>query len=80
VGGAFLRSDLLFEVGEILNLQIDLPPNRRISAVGRVVRVSRGTAQDRVPGMGIEFVDLSPAWPHEAASFLDAHTITIRPA
>jgi Tfp pilus assembly protein PilZ len=60
-GGAFLRSDLLFEVGEILNLQIDLPPNRRIKAVGRVVRVSRGTAQDRLAGMGIEFVDLSPA-------------------
>ena len=33
-GGAFLRSDLLFEVGEILNLAIELPPNRRISAVG----------------------------------------------
>lgn len=60
-GGAFLRSDLLFEVGEILNLQIDLPANRRISAIGRVVRVSRGTAQDRAAGMGIEFVDLSPA-------------------
>ncbi|MES1204519.1 MAG: PilZ domain-containing protein [Pseudomonadota bacterium] len=60
-GGAFLRSDLLFEVGEILNLQIEIPPNRRIAAVGRVVRVSRGTAQDRLAGMGIEFVDLSPA-------------------
>lgn len=59
-GGAFLRSDLLFEVGELLNLQIDLPPNRRISAVGRVVRVSRGTAADPTAGMGIEFVDLSP--------------------
>jgi Tfp pilus assembly protein PilZ len=60
-GGAFLRSDLLFEVGEILNLQIDLSPSHRLFAVGRVVRVSRGTAQDRVAGMGIEFVDLSPA-------------------
>lgn len=66
-GGAFLRSDLLFEVGEILNLQIEIPPNRRIQAVGRVVRVSRGGAQagesghDRLAGMGIEFVDLSPA-------------------
>jgi Tfp pilus assembly protein PilZ len=60
-GGAFLRSDLLFEVGEILNLQIELPSNRRILAVGRVVRVSRGTPQDRVAGMGIEFIDLSPA-------------------
>jgi Tfp pilus assembly protein PilZ len=61
VGGAFLCSDLLFEVGEILNLQIELAPSRRISAVGRVVRVSRGTPQDPVAGMGIEFVDLSPA-------------------
>jgi Tfp pilus assembly protein PilZ len=61
VGGAFLRSDLLFEVGEVLNLQIEIPPNRRISAVGRVVRVSRGTAQDRLAGMGIEFIDLSAA-------------------
>lgn len=60
LGGAFLRSDLLFEVGEVLNLQIELPPNRRVTAVGRVVRVSRGTPQDRVAGMGIEFVDLSP--------------------
>ncbi len=63
-GGAFLRSDLLFEVGEILNLQIEIAPSRRISAVGRVVRVSRGNAQDgqnRMAGMGIEFVDLSPA-------------------
>lgn len=59
VGGAFLRSDLLFEVGEILNLSIELPPNRRISAVGRVVRVSRGTEQERLAGMGIEFIDLS---------------------
>jgi hypothetical protein len=75
-GGAFLRSDLLFEVGEILNLQIEIPPNRCVTAVGRVVRVSRGTAranvrgteaspersdEDRLPGMGIEFLDLSPA-------------------
>jgi Tfp pilus assembly protein PilZ len=60
-GGAFLRSDLLFEVGEILNLQIDLPSHGRIAAVGRVVRVSRGTPQDRAAGMGIEFIDLSPA-------------------
>ena len=60
-GGAFLRSDLLFEVGEILNLSIELPGSHRVSAVGRVVRVSRGTALDRSAGMGIEFIDLSAA-------------------
>jgi len=58
-GGAFLCSDLLFEIGEVLNLNIELP-GRKIQARGRVVRVSRGTTPDQPPGMGIEFVDLSP--------------------
>jgi hypothetical protein len=59
-GGAFLRSDLLFEVGELLNLEIDLGAEHPVRARGRVVRVSRGAENDRVPaGMGIEFVDLA---------------------
>lgn len=58
-GGAFLCSDLLFEIGEVLNLNIELP-GRQIQARGRVVRVSRGSSPDQPPGMGIEFVDLSP--------------------
>jgi Tfp pilus assembly protein PilZ len=58
-GGAFLCSDLLFEIGEVLNLNIELP-GRQIQARGRVVRVSRGSTPDQPPGMGIEFVDLSP--------------------
>lgn len=58
-GGAFLRSDLLFEVGEVLSLSIELS-GRQVQARGRVVRVSRGTAADQPPGMGIEFVELSP--------------------
>jgi uncharacterized protein (TIGR02266 family) len=59
-GGAFLRSDLLFEIGEVLTIEFDLPGGRRIRAQGRVVRVSRDGGKDRFPGMGIEFVDLSP--------------------
>ena len=58
-GGAFLCSDLLFEIGEVLNLSIELP-GRQVRARGRVVRVSRGATPDQPPGMGIEFVDLSP--------------------
>jgi hypothetical protein len=60
-GGAFLSSDLLFEIGEVLNLAIELEASRRILARGRVVRVSRGTNAGEVPGMGIEFVELSSA-------------------
>jgi len=59
-GGAFLRSDLLFEVGETLVLEFDLPGGRHIRTQGRVVRVARGGAKDRFPGMGLEFIDLSP--------------------
>jgi hypothetical protein len=59
--GAFLRSDLLFEIGEVLNLTISLDRDRHVLIRGRVVRVSRGTNADQVPGMGIEFVDLSSA-------------------
>lgn len=59
-GGAFLRSDVLFEVGEVLELEIPLPTGQVIQAVGRVVRVARSRDRERQPGMGIEFIKLSP--------------------
>ncbi len=62
-GGAFLRSDMLFEVGELLMLQFSLPDGRVIRARGRVVRATREQEQDagkdRLSGMGVEFIDLS---------------------
>jgi Tfp pilus assembly protein PilZ len=60
-GGAFLRSDMLFEVGEILLLQFSLPDGRPIRVRGRVVRATREVDQgrDRHAGMGVEFVGLS---------------------
>jgi c-di-GMP-binding flagellar brake protein YcgR len=58
-GGAFLRSDLLFEVGELLWMEFDLPTGHHIKTRGRVVRVARGGHKDKHPGMGLEFVDIS---------------------
>jgi c-di-GMP-binding flagellar brake protein YcgR len=63
-GGAFLRSEMLLEVGEQLVLQFSLPNGRVIKARGRVVRATRdnregSTGKDRVSGMGIEFIELS---------------------
>ena len=59
-GGAFLRADFLFEVGELLALQFELPDGGGpIRTAGRVTRVSRGEAKE-VAGMGVEFVDLLP--------------------
>ena len=61
VGGAFVRSDLLFEVGEELQLDFTLPDGRAVRARGKVVRVARDSGDDVIPGMGIQFVALSDA-------------------
>jgi Tfp pilus assembly protein PilZ len=60
-GGAFVRSDLLFEVGEELGLTIGLPDGNKVRARGRVVRVARETGDEGVAGMGIEFIELLDA-------------------
>ena len=57
VGGAFLRSDLLFEIGEELQLQLDLPDGV-FNTRGRVVHVIREPEEGSVPGMGIAFEHL----------------------
>jgi uncharacterized protein (TIGR02266 family) len=57
-GGTFLRADILFEVGEVLVLEFQLPDGHLIRTRGRVVRVSRGGPKLQPPGMGIEFIDL----------------------
>jgi hypothetical protein len=75
-GGAFLRSDMLFEVGEMLVLQFSLPGGRDIRALGRVVRATNEVrdagslvdGRERLSGMGIEFVDL----PDEDRAAIDA--------
>ncbi len=59
VGGAFVRSQLLFEIGEVLQLHFSLPDGRAIKSTGKVVRVARDAGDDMVAGMGIEFVELS---------------------
>jgi|WetSurMetagenome_2_1015567.scaffolds.fasta_scaffold86490_2 uncharacterized protein (TIGR02266 family) len=59
VGGAFLRSDLLFEVGEELRVDFSLPNGHRVHGRGRVVRVSRERDDGQEPGMGIEFIALT---------------------
>ena len=59
-GGAFLRSDLLFEVGETLSLEIPLVGDETLAARGRVAWVTRGGGAQSPAGMGIEFEKLSP--------------------
>jgi hypothetical protein len=59
-GDAFLRSDLLFEVGETLDLAIELPGVGPLLARGRVERIARGTTGEPLTGMAIALLDLSP--------------------
>jgi hypothetical protein len=59
-GGAFLRADLLFEIGDLLDLEIPLPSGSVVKTAARVVRVARSSAESTlVCGMGIEFTGLS---------------------
>lgn len=57
-GGAFLRSDLLLEVGEELELSFRLPDGTSIRTMGRVVHVVRQAGPASPAGMGIEFSQL----------------------
>ena len=56
---AFLRADLLFEVGETLELRIELPSREPVGARGRVLRIERGSASEPLTGMAVALVDLS---------------------
>jgi uncharacterized protein (TIGR02266 family) len=58
-GGAFIRSDLLFEIGEELALAMKLPSGTEVTTRARVVRVTRDGDDGSSPGMGIQFVQLS---------------------
>ena len=78
-GGAFLRSALLFEIGEVLHLEIPLPGGPVIKATGRVVRVSRARGKNQTPGMGIEFTRLAMSDRRAISTFL-SHLIRQNPA
>ena len=56
VGGAFVRSDILFEIDELLELRFQIQ-GKALQLRGRVVRVVR-EPDEGLAGMGIQFVDV----------------------
>src|SRR5574341_1639564 len=64
-GGVFIESDLLFEIGEIVDMEFCLPGEREpIKAKGRVVRTNKERVEKGEPlppGMGVRFLDLDGA-------------------
>jgi c-di-GMP-binding flagellar brake protein YcgR len=66
-GGAFLPSNLLLKEGDTFWISFTLPGAQlAINTRGRVVRVQRGER----PGMGIKFLDLTPAEKAALEAFL----------
>ncbi|MCC6809632.1 MAG: PilZ domain-containing protein [Deltaproteobacteria bacterium] len=71
IGGCFLRSDLLLELGEILDLEIPLKGHDTpLRVQAKVVRAVRGNEQKSGPGMGIEFINPSQALRDALTGFL----------
>lgn len=61
-GGAFLRSDYLFEIGTNIEVSFKLPNrDEMINAKAKVTWVTRGSTGHGDPGMGVEFTDLPEA-------------------
>ncbi len=59
-GGAFLRSDLLFEPGDLLEVSFVLPPHgTKVRAQARVVWATHKSELKGDTGMAVEFVELS---------------------
>jgi hypothetical protein len=70
LGGAFLQSASLLEVGEQLELEIKLGGGRLIHAKGRVVRVER----TGLTGMGISFMGLDERDAYALKSLISGKT------
>jgi uncharacterized protein (TIGR02266 family) len=58
-GGAFLKSDLLLEQGEVLDLAFDVPGAGELEVQAKVAWVRRFPEAGQVPGMGVQFQSLS---------------------
>jgi Tfp pilus assembly protein PilZ len=70
-GGAFLRSDVLLDIGT--SLEIGLPFEFLQGAVtGRVAWVTRGD-KDQAAGMGIEFVGLDDMQQSKLNAWIESH-------
>lgn len=73
VGGAFLRSDLLLELGDTLDVVIPLPDGYGVKARGKVVWITRDAKVKGNAGMGLEFITIAEADRQRLASFIQAN-------
>jgi PilZ domain len=69
-GGAFLRSELLLEPGEMLALSFDVPGVRAVDTQARVAWVRRFPERGQPSGMGVEFLSMGTDDRHVVAGWL----------
>ena len=80
-GGLFVRSNILWEPGQIFFLRFSLPgSDHLISVKGEVARSEDKyflfhdeDTKDPIPGMGIRFVDLSEEDREEIREFIESY-------
>lgn len=70
VGGIFVATREPLPEGSHVTLRIELPGQRGMTVLGRVVRTVKGGLL-AVAGMGIRFLDLSPAQRQLITDFVD---------
>jgi len=72
-GGAFLETEILFEIGEELDIHFALDGGLEVTAHGRIAWVKTDHSGGLPPGMGIQFVDLSDEAKVGIHEYLDHH-------
>lgn len=60
-GGAFLKSELLLEVGETLTLEFRVAPDMLVRTAARVAWVRRFPEGAQPAGMGVQFTSMGEA-------------------
>lgn len=73
-GGAFLRSELLLEVGDILEVSFTVPEGPRVHTTARVAWVSHKRDVKGESGMALEFLNLDPAARQAILKFVKSET------
>jgi Tfp pilus assembly protein PilZ len=68
-----VRSDLLFEIGEEIDVSFRLPEGDEVRARARVMHVVRETGAEAEAGMGIAFTQLSEPDRERVRAFLRDH-------
>jgi len=74
LGGAFLQSELLLEVGDEVEITFAIPDEMDpIHVRAKVAWATRANEQKGTPGMGLQFLDLTDSDRERIANYIAKH-------